>query len=217
MLTVEYSGKTYVLVNAKMLQNASDMASDGHIISLLEDKMALLQKAHPNLSFECSGVPFHSYSSSQKAQREVAWISGISGVAVLLLLLLAFRSPLPILSILVSIVVAILAAIGATLATFHEIHIFTFVFGTSVIGVSIDYALHHFADRNFQIKSILLGFMTTELSYIALMIVNFPVLRQMAFFSMVGLASALLSVLLIFPIISRKLEKRNQNPPVIIL
>ena len=216
MLTVEDSGKTYVLVNAKMLQNASDMASDGHIISLLEDKMALLQKAHPNLSFECSGVPFHSYSSSQKAQREVAWISGISGVAVLLLLLLAFRSPLPILSILVSIVVAILAAIGATLATFHEIHIFTFVFGTSVIGVSIDYALHHFADRNFQIKSILLGFMTTELSYIALMIVNFPVLRQMAFFSMVGLASALLSVLLIFPIISRKLEKRNQNPPVII-
>ena len=210
MFTVEDSGKTYIFVNAEMASNVSDFASDDHVIAALENKIDLLKKAHPNLSVMRSGVPFHSYASSKKAQKEVAWISGISTVVVFALLLIVFRSAVPIIAILSSILIAILAATGATLAAFHEIHIFTFVFGTSVIGVSIDYALHHFADKNAQVKSILLGFMTTELSYVALMIVDFPVLRQMAFFSMIGLLSALLSVLLVFPKVSEKMKTRKK-------
>ena len=213
-LVVEDSGRTYVFVQAKISMETSAFASEDHILGVLDDKIESLQKEYPNLRVEKSGVPFHSYSSSQKAQFEVAWISGISTVAVLLLLLLVFRSALPIVTTLSSIGIAILAAIGATLAAFHEIHIFTFIFGTSVIGVSIDYALHHFAEREAQIKSMLLGFMTTELSYIALVIVDFPILRQMAFFSMVGLASALLSVLLVFPIVSEKMERKDDRFPL---
>ena len=211
-LVVEDSGRTYVFIQAKISMETSAFASEDHILGVLEDKIEALQKEYPGLRIEKSGVPFHSYSSSEQAQVEVAWISGISTVAVLLLLLLVFRSALPIVTTLASIGVAILAAIGATLATFHEIHIFTFIFGTSVIGVSIDYALHHFADREAQVKSMLLGFMTTELSYIALVIVDFPILRQMAFFSMVGLASALLSVLLVFPFVSEKMEGQGNFP-----
>jgi len=211
-LVVEDSGRTYIFVQAKISMETSAFASEGHILGVLDDKIESLQKEYPNLRVEKSGVPFHSYSSSEQAQIEVAWISGISTVAVLLLLLLVFRSAIPIVTTLTSIGVAILAAIGATLAAFHEIHIFTFIFGTSVIGVSIDYALHHFADREAQVKSMLLGFMTTELSYIALVIVDFPILRQMAFFSMVGLASALLSVFLVFPLVSERMENRDKMP-----
>lgn len=211
-LVVEDSGRTYVFIQAKISMETSAFASEDHILGVLDDKIEALQEEYPNLRVEKSGVPFHSYSSSEQAQVEVAWISGISTVAVLLLLLVVFRSAIPIVTTLASIGVAILAAIGATLATFHEIHIFTFIFGTSVIGVSIDYALHHFADRNSQIKSMLLGFMTTELSYIALVIVDFPILRQMAFFSMVGLASALLSVLLVFPMVSERMGNRDALP-----
>lgn len=209
-MTVSDSGVTYVFVNALLGKSTPSFASDEHILSRLDEKIRELRKENPNLRVEKSGVPFHSYESSKRAQKEIAWISGISTLAILVLLLAVFRSAVPILATLASILVAILAAVGATLAAFHEIHIFTFIFGTSVIGVSIDYALHHFADRDAQLRSILLGFMTTELGYIALGIVDFPLLRQMAFFSMVGLASALLSVVLIFPKISKR--KPNRNP-----
>ncbi len=203
-MTVQDSGITYVFVNARLDENAPSFASDSHILLELERKIGSLCEKYPNLRVEKSGVPFHSYESSGQAQREVAWISGISIVVIFVLLLATFRSVIPICATLVSILIAILAATGATLAAFHEIHIFTFVFGTSVIGVSIDYALHHFADRGARLRSMLLGFITTELAYLALGIVDFPLLRQMAFFSMVGLASAFLSVVLVFPKISNQ-------------
>lgn len=203
-LTVQDSGITYVFVNARLDENAPSFAADSHILLELERKVGSLREKYPNLRVEKSGVPFHSYESSGQAQREVGWISGISIAVIFVLLLATFRSLIPICATLVSILIAILAATGATLAAFHEIHIFTFVFGTSVIGVSIDYALHHFADRGARLRSMLLGFITTELAYLALGIVDFPLLRQMAFFSMVGLASAFLSVVLVFPKISKQ-------------
>lgn len=208
-MTVQDSGFTYVFVNARLGEMSPSFASNSHILFELEKKIDSLREKYPNLRVEKSGVPFHSYESSKQAQKEVAWISGISIGIIFVLLLAVFHSVVPICATLVSILVAILAATGATLAAFHEIHIFTFVFGTSVIGVSIDYALHHFADRDAQLRSMLLGFMTTELSYVALGIVDFPLLRQMAFFSMVGLASALLSVVLVFPKISNRMHVQS--------
>ncbi len=203
-MTVLDSGITYVFVNARLDENAPSFASDSHILLELERKIGSLREKYPNLRIEKSGIPFHSFESSGQAQREVAWISGISMGIILVLLLATFRSVIPICATLVSILIAVLAATGATLAAFREIHIFTFVFGTSVVGVSIDYALHRFADKGARLRSMLLGFITTELAYLALGIVDFPLLRQMAFFSMVGLASAFLSVVLVFPKISNQ-------------
>lgn len=211
-LTIADSGNVYVLIQAELADSVSSFASEGHVLADLEEKLDSLKEEYPGLQIEKSGVPFHSYSSSKEAKWEVAWISGVSIVVILLLLLAAFRSPVPLLATLASIFIAILSAVGATLAVFREIHIFTFVFGASIIGVSIDYALHRFAEREFPLKGVLLGFATTELSYIALTIVDFPVLRQMAFFSMVGLLSALLSVLLVFPKISSRFEIRAHYP-----
>lgn len=208
-MTVQDSGITYVFLNARLGENAPSFASDSHILLDLEKKIESLKEKFPHLRVEKSGVPFHSYESSNQAQKEIGWISGISIGIIFVLLLVVFRSVVPICATLVSILIAILAATGATIAAFHEIHIFTFVFGTSVIGVSIDYALHHFADKDARLRSMLLGFMTTELSYVALGIVNFPLLRQMAFFSMVGLASALLSVVLVFPKISDRMHAQS--------
>lgn len=211
-LTVQDSGLTYIFLEAELADSVSAFAEDGHVLAALDLKIQELQKKYPGFRVQKSGVPFHSYSSSKEAKFEVAWISGVSMLVIVLLLLGVFRSPVPILATSASILMAILSAIGATLAVFHEIHVFTFVFGTSVIGVSIDYALHHFAEKEFPFKSILLGFATTELSYIALSIVDFPILRQMAFFSMVGLLSALLSVILVFPKISDRWENRVVFP-----
>ncbi|SHK92126.1 MMPL family transporter [Fibrobacter sp. UWH4] len=211
VLAAEDSSVSYVMWSAALSPTVSTMASDGHVLARLDRVLDSLCLVHVGLRIEKSGVPFHSYESSRNAQSEVAWISGVSIVLILLLLLWAFRTPVPIVCTLVAIGVAICAALLGTWALFGSIHVFTFVFGTSVIGVSIDYAIHFFTDwkhgtskkgldiRRHIFKGLLLGFMTTELSYIALTFADFPLLRQMAVFSIVGLASSFATILLLFP------------------
>ena len=199
VLAAEDSSVAYVMWSAALAEGTSSMASDGHVLQRLDRVLDSLQGVHKGLRVEKSGVPFHSYESSKNAQSEVAWISGVSVVAILLLLLWVFRSPIPIVCTLASIGVAVCAALSGTWAIFGSIHVFTFVFGTSVIGVSIDYAIHFFTERHNIFKGLLLGFMTTELSYVALTFAQFPLLRQMAVFSIVGLASSFATIMLLFP------------------
>lgn len=200
---------TYVMWSAVISNSTSAMANDGHVLDRLYQTLDSLKASNPGLKIAKSGVPFHSFESSRNAQGEIAWISGISIVLILILLLYVYRSPLPILFTVGSIGIACAAALSTTWILFGSIHIFTFVFGTSVIGVSIDYAIHFFTHwknggsgfevRRHILKGLLLGFMTTELSYIALTFADFPLLRQMAVFSMAGLASSFATILLLFP------------------
>ena len=214
VLAAEDSSMTYVMWSAALSPNVSTMASDDHVLARLDRVLDSLQFEYKGLRIEKSGVPFHSYESSKNAKSEVAWISGVSMALILLLLLWAFRTPVPIVCTLATIGVAVCAALSGTWAVFGNIHVFTFVFGTSVIGVSIDYAIHFFTEwkhgtskngleiRHHIFKGLLLGFMTTELSYIALTFADFPLLRQMAVFSIVGLASSFATILLLFPNLS---------------
>ncbi len=220
------SGITYVMWSAVLSSKTSAMAADGHVLERLNNALDSLQHAAPGLKIAKSGVPFHSFKSSRNAQMEVAWISVISMMLILILLLGAFRSPLPILCTLASIGMSAAAALSGTWLVFGSIHIFTFVFGTSIIGVSIDYAIHFFTDwknsagslksgfdvRRHIFKGLLLGFLTTELSYLALTFAGFDLLRQMAVFSMIGLASSFATILLIFPNIP--VQKKQARLPL---
>ena len=200
------SGVTYVMWNAVLSEKVSSMASDGHVVARLNHVLDSLKLAQPGLLVAKSGVPFHSFESSDRAKSEIAWISGVSIVLILLLLLYVFRSTIPIVATLLSIAIAIFTSLVFTWYVFGNVHVFTLVFGTSIIGVSIDYAVHFFVNwkagvrnvRSSIIKGLLLGFLTTELSYIALTFADFSLLRQMAVFSIVGLLSAFLTITLLF-------------------
>ena len=85
------SGVTYVMWNAKLSENVPSMASDGHVIAKMNRVLDSLKLAKPGLIVAKSGVPFHSYESSDRAMSEIAWISGVSIVLILLLLLYVFR------------------------------------------------------------------------------------------------------------------------------
>jgi len=224
VLAATDSNITYVMWSAVLSPKTSAMANDGHVLNRLYKALDSMKTAMPELQIAKSGVPFHSFESSRNAQGEIAWISGISIVLILVLLLTVYRSPFPILCTVSSIGVAACAALACTWTIFHSIHIFTFVFGTSVIGVSIDYAIHFFTEwkkgcsglevRRLILKGLLLGFMTTELSYIALTFADFPLLKQMAVFSIAGLASSFATILFLFPCLP--LNKNKVELPTLI-
>ena len=215
VLAATDSGITYVMWNAVLSENVSAMASNGHVLERLNGVLDSLKQANVGLVYAKSGAMFHSYESSNKAKSEIAWISGVSISLILLLLLFVYRSPLPIVATVSTIALSAFTALSFTWFVFENIHVFTFVFGTTVIGVSIDYAVHFFTSlksgvrnvRSVIFKGLLLGFLTTELSYMALTFTEFPLLRQMAVFSMVGLLSSFLSITLLFHAV---FDKRNQ-------
>ena len=215
VLAATDSGITYVMWNAVLSENVSAMASNGHVLERLNGVLDSLKQANAGLVYAKSGAMFHSYESSNKAKSETAWISGVSISLILLLLLFVYHSPLPIVATVSTIALSAFTALSFTWFVFENIHVFTFVFGTTVIGVSIDYAVHFFTSlksgvrnvRSVIFKGLLLGFLTTELSYMALTFTEFPLLRQMAVFSMVGLLSSFLSITLLFHAV---FDKRNQ-------
>lgn len=212
VLAAEDGGIQYVLVSVSAPSAAASLDVDGHVVARILDAEKRLSAGVPGVKFANSGVPFHSFESTRETQREIAAISVASLVATILLLVLVFRSPTPLLATVLAIAVGAAAAFAATLLAFGEVHVLTLAFGTSLIGVSVDYALHFFTERaslgpagdglavrSRVIRGVWLGLATTLVSYAVLFIAPFPLLRQMALFSTVGLVSVFSAVVLVFP------------------
>ena len=168
--------------------------------------------ATTGVRFAFSGVPFHSYESSTSAQRQVSLISAVGIVLVVLLFLWMFRSPLPALVSAAAVLLSCGSGLVAVLLFFRQIHILTFVFGTTLIGTCVDYSIHFFvhwkgdaaardgADiRRKILRGAGISFLSTEICFAALFLSPFPFLQQVAAFLFFGLLSAFLSVVCLFP------------------
>lgn len=158
-----------------------------------------------------AGVAVHAAAAAQQAQREMSVIGVGAALGIALLMLLCFRRPRPMLLVLGSVGVGLIVAMSACLLLFGRVHLLTLVFGASLVGVAEDYAIHWLGaralaaggDRESATRALTpglwLAFATSALGYLALALAPFPGLQQMALFSIVGLAGALLSVLLWMP------------------
>ena len=80
-------------------------------------------------------------------KKEINKMGSLSLLAVLLLLTFTFKSLKPVLISMGVILFGAGMGIAACLLFFEKVHLLTLVFGTSLIGISIDYALHFFAER----------------------------------------------------------------------
>jgi predicted exporter len=158
-----------------------------------------------------TGFAFYANAATQQARNEVSTIGLGSLVGLVLLVVATFRSLRPLALIIVSIIGGCAVALAMTLSVFGFVHLFTLVFGASLIGVSVDYSFHYVADDAFGDRDwtprrglrnifmgITLGLLTSVLAYLALTVAPFPGLRQLAVFSSAGLAGAYLTLVSLF-------------------
>jgi predicted exporter len=165
----------------------------------------------PTLAILHSGVFFFSASAATSARADITLISTGSTIGILLLLIFFFRSIRAVLLPLVSIVVGVSFAFLCCQALFGAIHVFTIVFGASLIGVVIDYALHYAYHSSNQdtdnliklYQALFLSLLTSVIGYGALAFSGLQVLQQVAVFSALGLVSAWLTVLALGAILLR--------------
>ena len=172
-----------------------------------------------------TGVVFYANYGTESAKSEISTIGLGSLAGVILLVWLTFRSALPLALSLLSISTGLLVALASTVAIFGKVHLFSLVFGASLIGVSIDYSFHYLTDRlaagnqwqsdkglKHIIVAITLGLITSLIGYLGLLVAPFPGLQQLALFSSIGLIAAYASVVCWYPVLAAKPSQERPLP-----
>jgi predicted exporter len=222
VLAIQKDEAWYVLLRLTLAPRATSLRSGQNAVGKIYAAAPVIKKSLPGLEFYFSGIPFHSYESSSGAQREISVISTVTIIIILILFLYAFRSVLPVFSSILAVGVSLGIAAATALLVFREIHIITFVFGTTLIGTCVDYSAHFFVHwkgnpslkngaeiRRFISKSIIMSFISTEICFCVFLFAPFPILKQFAVFSMAGLLSSFLTCFCVYPIL--KIPDENKR------
>ena len=144
----------------------------------------------------CCGPLFHTARAATRAKTEVNVLSGVSVACVLLLGVLLFRSLRFVPQLLCAVGASFLVASGALFAVCPRPHALTFVFGTTLIGLAVDYVYHARAagDVARVARPLGISLVTTLACFTPLLCSEVTALRQMALFTMAGLGTVCMTV-----------------------
>lgn len=217
VLLASGGGRDYVLVAAESDASPFAVAQHARVEPAIAAAIAAAAQGDAGVEVLSSGVIRHAAAASARGKAELATFGTVSLLGIVLLVSLTFRGARPLLLTLTSLAVGATAAITVCHFLFDKLHLITLVFGSTLTGVTVDYSIHYFADQFRQRDTwdprqtlahvgpaILIGMAATVLGYQALLLPPFPGLRQMAVFSIVGIASACATVLLAYPLLANR-------------
>ncbi len=220
VLVSTFEGKENIFLTLKL-----DSQDD-----FLDDFLPYVQSindSNSNITIYISGVPIHSYYSKKMAQRDIFIISILSLMMIFVLFFITFRSIKPYIISVLTIASSSMFGYFLTSILFESIHIFTFVFGTSLIGITVDYSIHFLSDYIYERNSsktlknvgmpIVLASFTTILSYVFLSFSSVSILKSLALFSILGMFDTILTVLIIYPFICKHGSMGQINGNIAIL
>ena len=206
---IHHGGFHYALLVTTAANGAFDLNRAEELLALMGRVRSWA--AAQGVVLLATGIPLFAASNAERAQFELSTVGSGSMLGVILLFVITFRSLRPFLLATVAISTGLLVAVTVSIWLFERVHLLTFVFGATLIGVSDDYALHYLCDAfrgpNWSARDatrrvlpgLALGLMTTLAAYASLGIAPFPALRQISVFCGAGLLGAWLTVLLLLP------------------
>lgn len=207
-----------------LLTLSKDVRSNGqdaNWVSQVNDTIATTLAANTGLHIAKTGQIFFAVSEASHARSDVQRIAIIATTGVVIMVIAVFMSALPLVATLLTVGSGLLAGITALVVVFDSIHAIALVFGASLIGISIDYALHYLvlpsstgtaSTRLAQIRpGLRLGLLTTACGFAALAVTPTILLAQISLYSIAGLIAAYATVVLILPVLPCR-DVRNQSP-----
>ncbi|MGE5467975.1 MAG: MMPL family transporter, partial [Ignavibacteria bacterium] len=227
MLMTHDARQSWALVSAELAGSAYDGDVQRGVATAVEDAEAILRQASSQSAVLRAGTIFYAGAARQSAEREVDLIGAGSMAGMLALLYLVFRSLRPLALGLLSVGFGICTAVAVTIAVYGEMHLITLVFGASLIGEAIDYAVQYFAANlgagdawepmtglRTIAPGITVALATSLLGYGVLLLAPFPALAQIALFAIAGLSAAWLSVFLLLPALLPNPSRRDPEAAV---
>ena len=221
-LALSDGGLEWVVLLEETPGAAFSMNGNTPLGDAIGDGDAAAKAAVPGARVLAGGVPLFAEHAASRAHLEVNTIGWGSIAGVLLLVWLSFNSLRPRVLMAVSLLVGVAMALSATALVFGQVHLLTTVFGASLVGCAEDYGLYYFASRqgapdvpplrlmSTLLPGLALALVTSVLGYVALGLPPFPGLRQMALFSVVGIAGAFMTTVCWFPWIDRGALQRTR-------
>jgi predicted exporter len=201
------------IVMAKGRDSAFSPTAQQMQMQALESAFSQINQHYPEVSFLKAGALFHAIAATESAKQEISRIGLISILGIILLVWLAFRSMMPLFAALLTLTSGVVFAFVATLSFFGELHLLTLVFGTSLIGVAIDYSFHFYCEKQAHpndnasdtltriFPALTLALVTSVSAFVAIGFTPFPGMQQVAVFCAAGLMGAYLTLLLVFPLL----------------
>ncbi|HHF3279422.1 TPA: MMPL family transporter [Vibrio alginolyticus] len=223
-LSVEKDGAQYLLITAELKDSPYSLTGQLAVPDIQALEQGVAQKYGAEVAH--TGVLFYADFGTQSAKSEISTIGVFSLLGIIALFLLVFRSVMPLSLALLSITIGLLVALSVTTWIFGKVHLFSLLFGASLIGVSIDYAFHYLTERlaagnewdseqglKHIFIAITLGLITSLIGYLGMLVAPFPGLQQLALFSSIGLIAAYITVVAWYPILARNPSRSISNLP----
>ena len=157
--------------------------------------LAALEAVKGADDIRCAGTPFHTAVASERSKREINILSAISLFCVILFGWLLTRSFRFVPVLVGALAAAFCVAAAVLFAAFPKPHLITFVFGTTLIGLSVDYVYHAMTARGSIAKPLTFSFLSTAVCFLPLLFSSVGVMRQMSVFTVAGLATVYAGVL----------------------
>jgi predicted exporter len=193
--------------------SAFDLEHQAPFASFLEAGFAELdERFGGSLRLERSSVHRFAVASEKRARRDMQRISGISLAGIALLFIVVFRSPRLLAIASVPLAAGVLSATSAGLLLFGKLHVMTVAFGSTLIGVCIDYPIHMIVHYRLVPTSggpqeslrrvggaITMGALTTVAGFAGFAWSGFPGVREIGVFAAVGILGALAATCLLLP------------------
>lgn len=214
-------GRTWYMLHGELKDGASDFKKAHETVDALNALKNEWKQQYPDAEIKVRGSLYYSDYASQQAESDMSRLGTVTVFGVFLLIIGVFRSIRPLFLCLFSVFIGGLSGIVATLLIYGEIHLLTLVMSMSIIGISVDYAIYYLVERMVygqqntpqesltKVRSaLLLALGTTVSAYLIMMLAPFPGIRQLALFASVGLTSACLTVVMLFPVLVKGLPVR---------
>lgn len=221
-MMAQAQGKWYVLVTTQIRGDSFSINNQEALLTTITQAQDAVQVQYPSSTIIKTGMLFYAKAGADAAQHDISTIGIGSLLGIVLLLLLTFRSISPLLFTLFSTATGFVAAFVVTYWLFGTIYLFTLVFGTSLIGISVDYAFFYYADALYAkdqwnpqqglrriLPGISLGLLNVVLAFVIMAFAPFPGLRQLAVFAIVGLSMSYATVVCFFPYIIKSKQQKS--------
>lgn len=203
------------------------VGDDNSLVNRIDLKTKEFKNKHPKGKVHWSGYIKFKTSSANKIKTDIQFVSTISSILIPLILIIYFRSlKAPLLSLLSSLSGMLFGAILVS-ATKDSLHLITLAFGSSLVGASVDYAIHYQSEnvgnphksleelRQITLPSLIIGALTSIIAFIGLSFSHFPGLKELSIFSIGSLIASLICTVLWYPYLSvqvdSKLTEQNKN------
>ena len=223
LMSRDEAGRQWFLLRAELDLSAFDLSRNSELLARLNAAEQSLKAEYPGLELLRRGTLFYSQHASDLAQEDISTIGLGSTFGVLLLMWLAFRSGRALWISLLPIAIGLAWGVLAVLLWFGEVHLFTLVISSSLVGV-IDYGIHFLTERRLHgdqesphqtrarlLPSLSMALFATLVGYGLLWLAPFPGLQQMALCALVGLTASFITVLCLFPLWLGDLPQREAH------